>query len=175
MSHSQFHSIDLFILRHAWLNLWDKRMLLAESTRLLSRLVVRLELVSHNNGTSRQLVNKHKSTGTFTITYITQRKYKHTIALASQLQSRRDWDQSALAGWNSITHSFLPYLASFPETRRWSHAYWLQLYRIASLEKWHRLKFHHRLTQSLPFNTTHSRMIFSLFVDKPIGTSERIN
>ena len=36
MSHSQFHSIDLFILRHAWLNLWDKRMLLAESTRLLS-------------------------------------------------------------------------------------------------------------------------------------------
>ena len=35
MSHSQFHSIDLFILRHAWLNLWDKRMLLAESTRLL--------------------------------------------------------------------------------------------------------------------------------------------
>ena len=78
MSHSQFHSIEVFILRHAWLNLWDKRMLLAESTRLLSRLVVRLELVSHNNGTSRQLVNKHKSTGTFTITYITQRKYKHT-------------------------------------------------------------------------------------------------
>lgn len=36
MSHSQFHSIELFILRHAWLNLWDKRMLLAESTRLLS-------------------------------------------------------------------------------------------------------------------------------------------
>ena len=26
MSHSQFHSIELFILRHAWLNLWDKRM-----------------------------------------------------------------------------------------------------------------------------------------------------
>ena len=37
MSHSQFHSIKSFILRHAWLNLWDKRMLLAESTRLLSR------------------------------------------------------------------------------------------------------------------------------------------
>ena len=36
MSHSQFHSIKSFILRHAWLNLWDKRMLLAESTRLLS-------------------------------------------------------------------------------------------------------------------------------------------
>ena len=35
MSHSQFHSIKSFILRHAWLNLWDKRMLLAESTRLL--------------------------------------------------------------------------------------------------------------------------------------------
>ena len=26
MSHSQFHSTDLFILRHAWLNLWDKHM-----------------------------------------------------------------------------------------------------------------------------------------------------
>jgi hypothetical protein len=26
MSHSQFHSINLFILRHAWLNLWDKHM-----------------------------------------------------------------------------------------------------------------------------------------------------
>jgi hypothetical protein len=26
MSHSQFHCIDLFILRHAWLNLWDKHM-----------------------------------------------------------------------------------------------------------------------------------------------------
>ena len=26
MSHSQFHSISLFILRHAWLNLWDKHM-----------------------------------------------------------------------------------------------------------------------------------------------------
>ena len=35
MSHSQFHCI-LFILRHAWLNLWDKHMLLAGSTRFLS-------------------------------------------------------------------------------------------------------------------------------------------
>ena len=26
MSHSQFHCINLFILRHAWLNLWDKHM-----------------------------------------------------------------------------------------------------------------------------------------------------
>ena len=26
MSHSRFHSIKLFILRHAWLNLWDKHM-----------------------------------------------------------------------------------------------------------------------------------------------------
>ena len=26
MSHSQFHSIKLFTLRHAWLNLWDKHM-----------------------------------------------------------------------------------------------------------------------------------------------------
>ena len=26
MSHSQFHSMELFILRHAWLNLWDKHM-----------------------------------------------------------------------------------------------------------------------------------------------------
>ena len=26
MSHSQFHSLDLFKLTHAWLNLWDKRM-----------------------------------------------------------------------------------------------------------------------------------------------------
>ena len=26
MSHSQFHCIELFILRHAWLNLWDKHM-----------------------------------------------------------------------------------------------------------------------------------------------------
>jgi hypothetical protein len=26
MSHSQFHSTKLFILRHAWLNLWDKHM-----------------------------------------------------------------------------------------------------------------------------------------------------
>ena len=26
MSHSQFHSVDLFTLRHAWLNLWDKHM-----------------------------------------------------------------------------------------------------------------------------------------------------
>ena len=26
MSLSQFHSIELFILRHAWLNLWDKHM-----------------------------------------------------------------------------------------------------------------------------------------------------
>ena len=26
MSHSQFHSIKQFILRHAWLNLWDKHM-----------------------------------------------------------------------------------------------------------------------------------------------------
>ena len=26
MSHSQFHSTNVFILRHAWLNLWDKHM-----------------------------------------------------------------------------------------------------------------------------------------------------
>ena len=26
MSHSQLHSTNLFILRHAWLNLWDKHM-----------------------------------------------------------------------------------------------------------------------------------------------------
>jgi len=30
----------MLILRHAWLNLWDKRMLLAESTRLLSFYVI---------------------------------------------------------------------------------------------------------------------------------------
>ena len=26
MSHSQFHCIEAFILRHAWLSLWDKHM-----------------------------------------------------------------------------------------------------------------------------------------------------
>ena len=45
MSHSQFHSIKSFILRHAWLNLWDKRMLLAESTRLLSLFVYYADLI----------------------------------------------------------------------------------------------------------------------------------
>jgi hypothetical protein len=35
MSRPQFHRIDLFILRHAWLSLRDKHMLLAGSTRKL--------------------------------------------------------------------------------------------------------------------------------------------
>ena len=35
MSRPQFHSTDLFILRHAWLSLRDKHMLLAGSTRKL--------------------------------------------------------------------------------------------------------------------------------------------
>jgi hypothetical protein len=44
MSHSQFHSINSFIQTFAWLNLWDKRMLLAESTRLLFEINFRFQL-----------------------------------------------------------------------------------------------------------------------------------
>ena len=39
MSRPQFHSTDLFILRHAWLSLRDKHMLLAGSTRKLHSLL----------------------------------------------------------------------------------------------------------------------------------------
>ena len=59
MSHSQFHSIDLFILRHAWLNLWDKRMLLAESTRLLSQAFVpSLETAGRQNQFTEERAGK---------------------------------------------------------------------------------------------------------------------
>jgi hypothetical protein len=39
MSHSQFHSKNLFILRHAWLNLWDKHM----TTGRINQVTIRLE------------------------------------------------------------------------------------------------------------------------------------
>jgi len=43
MSRSQFHSIKLFILRHAWLNLWDKHMTTGRINQvtLLSTITVR--------------------------------------------------------------------------------------------------------------------------------------
>ena len=56
MSYSQFYSLDLFIIliRHAWLNLWDayKRMLLAESTKLLSHLFVPSKNEHHTQAVS---------------------------------------------------------------------------------------------------------------------------
>ena len=70
MSHSQFHSIKSFILRHAWLNLWDKRMLLAESTRLLSQLQLAPSTPTHHTHSclriqSRNCLNLHAEEGRF--------------------------------------------------------------------------------------------------------------
>lgn len=39
MSHSQFHSIKLFILRHAWLNLWDKHMTTGRINQVVERIL----------------------------------------------------------------------------------------------------------------------------------------
>ena len=56
MSHSQFHSTDLFILRHAWLNLWDKHMTTG-----------RINQVSYKTFTRKQtLILKLCSLGTLT-------------------------------------------------------------------------------------------------------------
>ena len=48
MSHSQFHSKNLFILRHAWLNLWDKHM----TTGRINQVTIRLESVSEETSSA---------------------------------------------------------------------------------------------------------------------------
>ena len=55
MSHSQFHSIDLFILRHAWLNLWDKHM---TTGRINQVSYVELLLLQQHRSTSRRRPQK---------------------------------------------------------------------------------------------------------------------
>jgi hypothetical protein len=52
MSHSQFHSTNLFILRHAWLNLWDKHM----TTGRINQVTTFLNAKEHND-TPKQKVN----------------------------------------------------------------------------------------------------------------------
>ena len=74
MSHSQFHSIDLFILRHAWLNLWDKRMLLAESTRLLSLHIFDVYIQLHPSSTLvKYRYSSYTDFGTFILSNTTYR------------------------------------------------------------------------------------------------------
>ena len=92
MSHSQFHSIKSFILRHAWLNLWDKRMLLAESTRLLS-LSLRLP--------KKEQLQKRASLCTFQMFYHPE-KYKKTTVLFSNYVANRYISTWIGFKWNSM-------------------------------------------------------------------------
>ena len=67
MSHSQFHSIELFILTHAWLNLWDKRMTtgrINQVTKIYSNQYFRLYYIKHysltTTSTDYELNRKHQ-------------------------------------------------------------------------------------------------------------------
>jgi hypothetical protein len=51
MSHSQFHSTNLFILRHAWLNLWDKHMTTGRINQVTIHLHERTDVHSHHPST----------------------------------------------------------------------------------------------------------------------------
>ena len=53
MSHSQFHSTNLFILRHAWLNLWDKHMTTGRINQVTISLCTEVNLYS----TSTRITN----------------------------------------------------------------------------------------------------------------------
>jgi hypothetical protein len=49
MSHSQFHSTNLFILGHAWLNLWDKHMTTGRINQVTTFPLRRLQTEAHHN------------------------------------------------------------------------------------------------------------------------------
>ena len=57
MSHSQFHSIEAFILRHAWLSLWDKHMTTGRINQVTIGTAVHLHrpLDCHWTGDSRRI------------------------------------------------------------------------------------------------------------------------
>ena len=58
MSHSQFHCIKSFILRHAWLNLWDKHM---TTGRINQVTIVRVNMRFHKE-TALWYADPHKNT-----------------------------------------------------------------------------------------------------------------
>ena len=66
MSHSQFHSTDLFILRHAWLNLWDKHMTTG-----------RINQVSYSEWGTRRLIHSAPLT--------------NNVFFSKQLTHSREW------------------------------------------------------------------------------------
>ena len=61
MSHSQFHSIKLFTLRHAWLNLWDKHMTTGRINQIT--IVQRKTNPLFNQSKSPSIIKRPKSRG----------------------------------------------------------------------------------------------------------------
>ena len=56
MSHSQFHCIKSFILRHAWLNLWDKHM----TTGRINQVTIVRYCISNNHPCQKGTRNHRK-------------------------------------------------------------------------------------------------------------------
>ncbi len=75
MSHSQFHSTNLFILRHAWLNLWDKHM---TTGRINQVTTIRMHMVQHQ-------VLMHKALSSMGVHYKAQKRLSGLVQ--SQLEA----------------------------------------------------------------------------------------
>ena len=56
MSHSQFHSTNLFILRHAWPNLWDKHMTTGRINQVTTFQITRFRRYGQQVGTGNNKV-----------------------------------------------------------------------------------------------------------------------
>ena len=115
MSHSQFHSTDLFILRHAWLNLWDKHMTTG-----------RINQVSYKTFTRKQmLILKLCSLGTLTKPFDLVRIIARVLNSLPSNETR-----------NKFPDSFEQYQALDKRSRMFSLlVYWLAKTIIAHRDK----------------------------------------
>ena len=103
MSHSQFHSTDLFILRHAWLNLWDKHMTTG-----------RINQVSYKQLTRKQALNQKRcSLGTLTKPFSLVRFIARVLYSLPSRETRNKFpdslEQYQALGKNTQVYSLLVY------------------------------------------------------------------
>jgi len=143
-------------------------MLLAESTRLLSRLVSWQNKVVQSHNQPQHIYDKAQ---------MDERRSEIALHLHCCWQTSIDSLPccNRLSLWlinQSITHSLLPYLASFPEKRRWVHVSYITIHKnCKKMTKNRYCLLHFHLTQRWFLQWLSLHMIFSLFEDKSIENS----
>ena len=126
MSHSQFHSVDLFTLRHAWLNLWDKHMTTGRINQVATNRRVETTLSGNHFGCSQFVCVEFRLRPCISFAIVLYHCSAPASALSSKpsLSTARRTGSAAPAPWITALSG-----ASNCFSNGWSNQWYIQLQR----------------------------------------------